>query len=57
MKEKGKPYVSLPLMFSLYNTPCTIRVFTDECMDWIIEDNSFTRELAGFDQPVREKGL
>lgn len=38
------------------NTPCTIRVFTDECMDWIIEDNSFTRELAGLISQCVKKG-
>lgn len=36
--------------------PCTIRVFTDECMDWIIEDNSFTRELAGLIRQCVQKG-
>ena len=36
--------------------PCTIRVFTDESLDWIYEDCSFTRELVGYVGQVVQKG-
>jgi hypothetical protein len=35
--------------------PCTIRVFTDECMDWILEDSSFTRELVAYVGQMAQK--
>lgn len=37
------------------NEPCTIRVFTDECLDWLLEDNAFNRELtSGISQCVQK---
>ena len=38
------------------DAPCTIRVFTDERLDWIYEDSSFIRELAGYVGQVVQKG-
>ena len=39
------------------DSPCTIHIFTDESMDWLLEDFNFTRELEGYVKQVAQKGF